>query len=539
MDNQQYKSLTILLPIIIAISVVSGIYIGIRYTPSSPIRSIFFQDESIRGIDKINELLNYVEESYVDTINRDQLVEKSMNDILQSLDPHSYYIPAERFKTVAEDLEGNFDGIGVEFRLINDTVVVLRPLEGGPSKLAGILAGDRIVKVDTMDIAGRKLPSSKIMEMLKGPSRTEVKLLVYRSNTKELLNFNIIRGKIPLNSVEASYLIEPHVAYIKINRFARSTYQEFLVATDELLKHQVDKLILDLRGNPGGFLDAATKIADEFLGEKKLIVYTEGKARPKSSFFATDRGRLEHVKVVILINENSASASEILAGAIQDNDRGVIIGRRSFGKGLVQEQLNWPDGSAIRLTVAKYYTPTGRSIQKPYDGDLKEYNMEAYNRLETGELQEVDSSLFRDSLRYYTAKGKVVYGGGGIMPDIFVPIDTSGQSAYYSKLIYNGVFSDFTFLYVDRNRERLNQYPNMKTFVTKFVVGDQILNQFKEYCKRQRISFTRHEFETSKELIVLRIKTDIAQLIWGNEGYYYVNNRYDPTIKKALEELVD
>ncbi|RMG76128.1 MAG: S41 family peptidase, partial [Bacteroidetes bacterium] len=433
-------------------------------------------------------MINYIKEEYVDSVNVKELEEKTIQYLLQELDPHSYYIPAKDLQSMNEPIEGEFEGIGIEFRIINDTVVVINPIGGGPSEKVGIMPGDRIVSVNDSIIAGTGITNRDIMNLLRGKKGTEVKVGIKRNGSDEILSFNIVRDKIPINSIEAAYMIDDETGYIKLSRFSRTSHEEFVNAAEKLLEQGMKKLIFDLTGNGGGLLEAAVDIADEFLPDKTLIVYTEGKARPRRSYYATSKGILEDIPVAVLIDEGSASASEIVAGAIQDNDRGIIIGRRSFGKGLVQEPSTWPDGSAIRLTIARYYTPTGRSIQRPYDKGVEKYHEDYYNRLNNGELITPDSIHFPDSLKYTTPKGKTVYGGGGIMPDIFVPIDTAHRTFYLSDLIYKGVIRQYAFDKIDKNRrEWISKYPNIQVFKNNYLISDKELKEFIKYAENKGV----------------------------------------------------
>ncbi|HPF94116.1 MAG TPA: S41 family peptidase, partial [Tenuifilaceae bacterium] len=369
--------------------------------------------------DKLSSVLSYIEDQYVDTVSMDNLVESAIPTLLKNLDPHSVYIPASDLKAVNEPLDGGFDGIGITFNMPNDTIIVITTIQGGPSERMGIMPGDRIVSIDDSLVAGVNIPQDDIVKMLKGPNGTKVKVGIVRADVPEVIHFDLIRDKIPIYSIDISFMVTPDVGFIKISRFARTTYSEFVSAVDKLQEKGMKKLIIDLRGNNGGYLDAATNIANEFLPEGKLIVYTQGKARARQNIYSNAKGKCLNTHVAVLIDEFSASASEILAGALQDNDRGTVIGRRSFGKGLVQEQVMFADGSALRLTIARYYTPTGRSIQKPYEPGNEEYYYDISNRYLHGEFQEKDSIKLDDSLQFTTPMGRIVYGGGGIMPDHF------------------------------------------------------------------------------------------------------------------------
>lgn len=531
--NNNYKRILLFLPIILAVVLAGGIFIGKQMAPVGLVDL-----SSKRGLDvfsKLNQVMRYIDEDYVDTVNLEKISESAIKELLQSLDPHSYYIPVEEYNAVNDPLEGNFDGIGVEFRITDDTIMIVNPLGGGPSEKLGIMAGDRIIKVDTTVVAGVGVDNQMVMKLLKGPKGTKVNVGVLRPGNKNVIDFTITRDEIPLYSVESTYLLDNVTGYIKISRFAKNTHEEFLEAVSNLQENGMENIIVDLRNNGGGFLTSATRLADEFLPTNKMIVYTEGKSRPKQEFYATSNGELEETPVVILINEGSASASEILAGAIQDNDRGFVIGRRSFGKGLVQEGIQWPDGSAIRLTVARYYTPTGRSIQKSYEEGLDAYNNEAYERFNTGEMQSEDSVHFEDSLKYVTPGGKIVYGGGGIMPDVFIPVDTNGFSDYFGKLNYRGIFFQFSFEYVDKNRkELLGRYASAESFINRFNIDKKMISEFEKYAEGKGVEKDTAGLELSLSLIKNRIKATVGRNLFGEEVFYPVINELDTTIKEAL-----
>jgi len=533
------KSFFIILPLILASCIVGGVYLGALLSNNSGNRTIVFPTEpNFNPANKLNEVLNFIESTYVDTINRKELTEQTITAMLSKLDPHSYYISATDFNNANDPLEGNFDGIGVEFRIKDDTVMIVSPISGGPSEKLGIKAGDRIVKVDTTNIAGIKIENSGVIKLLKGPRGTKVNIKVVRKGVRGLLDFTITRDKIPLFSIDAPYMVNEHTGYLKITRFAKTTYPEFLEATNKLRDEGMENLIIDLRNNGGGVLTAATDIADEILSSNKMIVYTDGRTRQKAEYFSTKNGSLETCKVAILINENSASASEILAGAIQDNDRGVIIGRRSFGKGLVQEQVVWPDNSALRLTVARYYTPTGRCIQKSYENGAEEYHLEAYERYNNGELLSADSIHFPDSLKFYTPDGKVVYGGGGIMPDKFIPIDTAGNSAYLYELRYKGVVQEFALGYADNNRaEILKNYKDELSFKNKFNVSNDLFNSLIKFAEEKEVKKDLEQIKQSRQLIYNSLKASISRNIFNNLGYYVIINEYDKTVQKAIKSF--
>ena len=537
--SKNNKLILFLSPLIIAIFLVIGIYIGVLLSPSNSNQSIIFpQGERFNNASKLNEILNFIGDTYVDSVNKKELTEKSITAMLSQLDPHSYYIPAKEYDDMNDPLEGNFDGIGVEFRIKNDTVLVVAPIAKGPSAKLGIKAGDRIVTVDTSNIAGIGITNDQVIKYLKGPRGTKVNVKIKRRGVKKLLAFTITRDKIPIYSVDSPYMITDETAYLKITRFSKTTYAEFLKATDQLKFEGMKNLIIDLRGNGGGVLSAATRIADEILPKNKMIVYTDGRTRKKEEYFSNDNGSLEFVNIAILINENSASASEILAGAIQDNDRGEIIGRRSFGKGLVQEQVVWPDGSALRLTIARYYTPTGRCIQKPYGKSLDEYHAEAYNRFANGELLEQDSIHFPDSLKYYTPEGKLVYGGGGIMPDTFIPLDTVGGTNYLYELRYKGIMSEFALSFMDTDRAKLlKKYPDAVAFKNGFNINNDLFNSLIKFASEKEIERNLAEIKTSKHLIERGLKAIISKNLYNDFGYYVIINDYDKTVQKAINSF--
>ncbi|MCC6691708.1 MAG: S41 family peptidase, partial [Bacteroidia bacterium] len=413
----------IYLPIVFSLLLVLGIYIGYEYS--------FLNRTSISTTDgKIEKLLNYIQKRYVDTVNKTQLEDKALNALLQSLDPHSAYVNAKEAKAMNEPLQGNFGGIGIEFNIIKDTIRVVAPISGGPSEALGIQAGDMIVKIEGKNSAGVKITNRQVIEQLRGEHNTKVNISIKRRGVKKLIDFTITRGEIPIFSIDVAYMVDAKTGYIKVSRFGATTYDEYMKAFHDLKEKNMQSLIRDLRGNPGGYLNAAVMLADEFLEQGKEIVHTQGRSDKIKVHMATARGEFEKNKLIILIDEGSASASEIVAGAVQDNDRGMIVGRRSFGKGLVQEEKEFEDGSAVRLTIARYYTPTGRCIQKPYNEGTEAYFSEEMERYDKGELQNADSIKFADSLKFKTPAGKVVYGGGGIMPDVFVPIDTTGRTLY-------------------------------------------------------------------------------------------------------------
>ncbi|MCB0431183.1 MAG: S41 family peptidase [Flavobacteriales bacterium] len=529
------RRISIWLPLIIAVALVMGIFLGAYLPKSGPVDGVL-PIRSITGhYDKLSQILRYIQSEYVDTVDMDELMDESIVNLLSELDPHCYYIPADELAATSEPLEGNFEGIGIEFNIQEDTIVVVAPISGGPSDLLGILPGDRIVDIEGKKAAGVGITNQDVMDKLRGEGGTKVSVKIYRHGHKDLLPFTITRGEIPLYSVDVAFMVNANTGYIKISRFARNTYDEFIEAVDKLKPQGMKQLILDLRGNPGGYLDAATLICDEFLSRDKLIVYTEGKARPRTPYFATARGSFEKQPLIILIDEGSASASEIVAGAVQDNDRGTIIGRTSFGKGLVQEESRFPDGSAIRLTIARYYTPTGRCIQRPYNKGIKAYYEDLYSRsdIHGGGQDSIPAS--DTTQKFTTPGGKVVYGGGGIRPDIFIPVDTAGYSSYLNKLITEGVINQFCFHYADVHRKELEKNYTAETFKLNFQVTGAVKDEFIRYTTEKGVPYNGTGWEESGQWISLRVKAGIGRQIWREMGFYPVLLEDDPVFLKARE----
>ncbi|MBI2271615.1 MAG: S41 family peptidase [Bacteroidetes bacterium] len=518
----------IYLPLVFALLLVLGIYIGYRY-------SFINNPTTTANNDKIAKLLSYIQKRYVDTVNQTQLEDKALNTLLQNLDPHSSYVTAKEAQAMNEPLQGNFGGIGIEFNIIKDTIRVVSAISGGPSEALGIQAGDMIVKIEGKSAAGVRITNQQVIGKLRGESGSKVNISVKRRGVKKLIDFSIIRGEIPIYSIDAAYMIDTKTGYIKVSRFGATTYDEYMKAFRDLRKKGLSSLILDLRGNPGGYLNAAVMLADEFLEAGKEIVHTQGRSERKKVHTATIKGEFEKNKLIILIDEGSASASEIVAGAIQDNDRGTIIGRRSFGKGLVQEEKEFDDGSAVRLTIARYYTPTGRCIQKSYEGGVEAYYSEEIDRYNTGELQNADSIKFNDSLKYKTPAGKIVYGGGGIMPDVFVPLDTTGRTIYLSEVTYSGLLTQFAFDYADRNRTQLKEYGTFERFNKTFIVSDQLLEEFILFAEKGKVKRRETEIKRSAAIIKIQLKALIARNTWNSRGYYPVVHSIDNAFRKAVE----
>ncbi len=529
------KTYTIILPIIFSALLIIGILIGNKINSLNKNTLSDNINFNIPKADKLSLILEYISQNYVDSVSIPEIEEKAIPEILKQLDPHSVYIPKKEMEEVNEPLVGNFDGIGIQFNIQHDTIVVINTISGGPSEKVGIKAGDRIIKINDTIVAGIKIKSNDVVKKLKGPSNTKVKVSVKRRNTKKTIDFTITRGKIPLYSVDVAYMINKNIGYIKISKFAGTTYNEFLKAIKKLKKQGLKKIILDLRGNGGGFLNAAINIADEFLPENKTIVFTKGRNQPIEYYKSTKKGYLKNTPVAILIDEWTASASEIVTGAIQDNDRGIVIGRRSFGKGLVQEPIMFKDGSGIRLTVARYYTPTGRCIQKPYKDGYENYELDIGNRFLHGEFSEKDSIHFPDSLKYKTPKGKIVYGGGGIMPDIFIPIDTSFSSKFLTEIINQGLIYKFAFDYTDTHRKELNKFKDYKKLYNH-LLKQNIFKKFINYCKTDSIKII-DDYTKSKNIITNYTTAYISRNILNDKGFYPILNFDDKTVKKAIEVL--
>jgi carboxyl-terminal processing protease len=513
----------------------TGILLILLLFLSGSISGQVLSDESL----KFSQVLNWIDKYYVDSVNKAELVENAIIEMLQSLDPHSVYLTKEEVKEMNEPLQGNFEGIGISFNILDDTIFVVNPIPGGPSEQVGILAGDRIVLINGEKVAGIGIKTSDVYAKLRGKKGTQVTVSVLRRSGDGLIDFTITRDKIPIYSLDASYMIDDRIGYIKLNRFSFTTMDEFESALTELKRNGAKDLILDLSGNGGGYLEVAVKLADQFLGDGKLVVYTKGVNNPQRTYIASSTGNFENGRVIIIIDEGTASASEIVAGAIQDWDRGIIVGRRSFGKGLVQNPMLLIDSSMVRLTIARYFTPSGRLIQKPYDKGYDEYSNDLINRYNKGELTSADSNVFPDSLKYRTlTTGRVVYGGGGIMPDYFVPLDTSFQSGYYRKLINRGILNTFVLNYVDDNRAKLNsRYPDFNSFNAKFECSDEIMAQMTAYATSQELEMNNTDFTRSCDHIRTIIKAYIARDLWNTSDFYQVYNTRNESYLKAIEVL--
>lgn len=533
------RRLVVWLPLIIGISLGTGVLLGSYMSESG---SDFFpgqnnsRKETDNAYSKIKAVLGFVQANYVDSIDPAHLTDITLEEMLQHLDPHSTYFTAEEGKEMDEPLEGNFEGIGIMYLFSHDTLIVDQVLPGGPSEKSGLRSGDRIVKANDTLIVGKFANENFIRKKLRGPKDTKVKLTIKRLSENKMFDIVITRESIPIYSVEAYYMYDDETGYIRLARFSNTSHREFMDAVDTLRKHGMKKIVFDLRGNGGGYMDQAVAIADEFLPDGQTIIVTKGRVDGEERTLATAKGKLHNMPLAILVDENSASASEIFAGAIQDNDRGIIIGRRTFGKGLVQEEKKLSDGSGFRLTIARYYTPTGRSIQKPYDKGLEEYEADEKNRYAHGEFLNADSIKFPDSLKFKTPKGKIVYGGGGIMPDIFVPIDTGGGTAYLNNLFYKDVFTLWSMNFILKHKLELEK-PGIEKFRKTFSVNEEMISDLVATGERNGVQKNENQFVRSHELISVYMKSYVAREIWGNAGYYEIWNDSDVALKVAVNAL--
>ncbi len=514
---------------IISITFFLGLFIGAGLNPNLPSREN----------NKFNTILGLIENEYVDKINMDSLIEQTIPELLAKLDPHSTYIPAKDLTAVNDELAGSFSGIGISFMLQNDTISIIEVLSGGPSEKVGLMAGDRIVSVNDSIVAGKGITNENVLSLLRGPKGTKVNLGIKRNSAKEILQYELTRDDIPVTSIDAAYIIAPEIGYIKVNKFGRTTYNEFLTALVQLQNEGAGKYIIDLRGNGGGFMEMAILMVNEFLPSGNLIVFTKGRTKRESSYTYSDgNGSFKECEVAVLIDEYSASASEILAGAIQDNDRGLIIGRRSFGKGLVQHQKELADSSAIRLTIARYYTPSGRCIQKDYTlGKGSDYNHEIIERFNHGEAFNADSIKLNTNLEYPTSNGRKVYGGGGIMPDVFVPNDTTGISSYYIKVANAGLLQKFAFNYCDKHREKLSLSESTDDLLSRLDSDEILLQSFVKCAAENDIPARWYYINQSSALIVNQLKALIARDIIGSQSFYHIYNLQDNCVQRAVEEL--
>ena len=521
-----------LMPIIYSAILAAGVLLGIYLAKSNGITPA---PKSNSDISYINDVFSLIDNEYVDTINIKDLQVKAVTHVLESMDPHSEYIKPEILDEVNESLYGSFHGIGVSFRIEKDTITIINTIKGGPSEKVGIMAGDRIVYVGDTLVAGTKVTNKDAMRLLKGPKKTKVDVKIKRRGVEELLDFTIVRDVIPTHSIDVAYMIDDNIGFIKMTKFSATTHKEFVDAVKKLKSEGMTRLILDLRDNTGGYLGEAVGVVDELLEDNKLIVYTEGEHRDRSYIFSRYRGLWEDKDVIVLINESSASASEIVAGALQDNDRGTIIGRRSFGKGLVQEQFDLGENGALRLTVARYYTPTGRCIQKPFSGNKEEYLLEEYSRYESGEMFNIDSIHFADSLKYITPKGRIVYGGGGIMPDIYVPLENDSSHYFFNKMANSGILFQYAFDYADSHRKEILSYGDVKNFDKKFVFTDEMFKELMRRTEEKKIIGNKADKAKARELAEPLFKAYVARDVFGDEAFYVL---YEP-IDEILQEAID
>lgn len=517
------------LPIILALAISAGIWIGATFAEPKG-----NQNDLRAALYKLQEIMTYINRDYVDSVDTNELVEFGITKMLENLDPHSSYIPARDASLAQSQLEGEFDGIGVEFGIIRDTIYVVAPLTGGPSEALGIQSGDQIISVDGKNVAGIGITNRDVFDYLRGPRGSKVLVDIKRKNQADLISYEITRDKIPQYSINASYMINEEIGYIKVTRFAATTYEEFKTSLNQLQGQGMKKLIIDLQGNPGGYMGAAINMADELLGDRDLIVSQEGKVSQYSQkAYAFKPGMFEEGSVIVLINEGSASASEILAGAIQDNDRGLIVGRRSFGKGLVQMPIDLSDGAELRLTIARYFTPSGRSIQKPYDSNYSAYETDLLDRYEHGEFFSADSIKFNDSLKYETKKGRTVYGGGGIMPDYFVALDTTMNSPYVNRLFNTDSSREFILDYVNKNKSQFADM-SLEQYYKDYQVSDAMLMELTEYGKKNKVEFDAKGFNKSKDYLRILVKAHLGRQIYDDNAFYKVINDINEVYLQAM-----
>ena len=530
METKNTKS-QIRLPFLLSIAIAAGILIGANMATESEGKS-----DLLSSLNKFREILSYVDNNYVDEVETEALVESAIGTMLEELDPHTVYIPKEDREISDAQLQGNFDGIGIEYNIFRDTIYVVAPLSGGPSEKLGILSGDKIIKVDEENVAGIGIRNKGVLDRLRGPKGSTVTVMIQRKNLNDLLEFNIVRDKIPQFSLDVSYMVDQEIGYMKINRFSATTYDEFKQALTELKSEGMQKLILDLTGNPGGYMDRAINMADEFLAENPMIVFTKGKERRYNQEHKAHRdGIFEKGGLIVLIDEGSASASEIVSGAVQDNDRGLIVGRRSFGKGLVQMPIDLTDGSELRLTISRYYTPSGRSIQKSYDAGQDDYFKDGfYARYQNGEMFSADNIKVNDSLKYETAKGRTVYGGGGIVPDYFVGLDTTQNSVYLNRLFTTNAIREYALTYSEKYKESLEK-AGFEDFKSTFEVTESMLKNLTEIAATNKLAFDEKQYNHSKPLIKTYLKAQIARSIWNNEGFYPIFNETNEIFLSALK----
>ncbi len=531
MNIHKNSKRSIRLPLYISITLCIGVFIGINMSGITSIPTL----DSAKNAHKFRQVLTHIKNDYVDEVDIDALTENAISSMLEKLDPHTTYIPAKELELIKYRLEDHYEGIGIEFNIFKDTIHVILPLSGGPSQKLGIRSGDKIIQVDGKLVAGIGITNQKVVETLRGPNESEVTVSIQRKGEKKLIHFTIKRGRIPQNSIDVSYMVNDKVGYIKIARFAYTTYAEFKKALRKLKSQGMEKLVLDLTGNQGGYLNRAIQITDELLADKQMIVYTKGKEKKHmEEYYSGEKGDFETGSLVIMIDQGSASASEIVSGAIQDHDRGLIVGRRSFGKGLVQLPIDLHDGSELRLTISRYYTPSGRNIQKTYtEGELDDYYSESYQRYTTGEMYSLDSTKFHDSLAFKTDNGRFVYGGWGIHPDVFVSLDTTETTSYLNRLFSTNTLQEYTIKYVQENREKLLTM-DFKDFKTSFEVSDKMFKKLIAIAEENGLSYNEKEFNHSKKTLKILTKAYIGRGLWEGEGFYSIFNEQNEIYMKAI-----
>ncbi len=536
MEEQKRPWWVILFPLTLGLALATGFLAGTRFGTPRVVNTGLFSFHRDRPIDKLDQVIELIDRNYVDSVREGEIVDDVLQDMLQKLDPHSYYISAADLSAAQEPLEGSFMGIGVEFAIQRDTIVVISPVEGGPSEKLGIRAGDRIISADGKGLAGMKIASEDVMKALRGPEGSSVTVAILRNGSKPF-DVTIERGEIPINSIAVALMDTDGTGYIKLSRFARTTEEEFDRAIKRLSTEGMKRLVLDLRGNGGGYLNAAKSLCDRLLPAGERILYTQGRTAPRKDYFAEGGGPLTTMPLALLIDEGSASASEIVAGAVQDNDRGIVVGRRSFGKGLVQEHMELDDHSAVRITTARYYTPSGRSIQRPY-GEGIDYDEDMSGRFDHGEFLHADSIRVDSALKYTTLNGRTVYGGGGIMPDLFVPADTAERSAYLTEVFFSGAIAQFAFDQADRERERFRAFGSPERFAKEYVISDATLGRFAEAADKLGVRPDPAGLARSRRIITERLKAGIARNIWGDAGYYRITIATDSIYSKARSAMI-
>jgi len=518
----------------IFVALALGVLVGTLIIPNNNITQIVAPAHNYNG-NKVDAIIDYAEQNYVDSVDREKMISDAINGMLQHLDPHSSYISREEFLEMSEEMMGNFHGIGIQFNIFSDTITVVNTISGGPSEKLGIMAGDRIVIVDGENVAGVEISDRDVIKKLKGPKETKVKVEIKRSGVSQLIPFEIVRDVIPLYSVDVAFMANPQTAYVKISQFSATTAREFEAAVSKMKNRGAKNLIIDLRGNSGGFLDAAVHICEMIMPKERMIVYTEGRMKNREEYKTYRNGKFSNMKLAVLMDDWSASASEILAGAVQDNDLGFVIGRRSFGKGLVQEQIELRDGSAVRITVARYYTPSGRCIQRQYSGSVEDYYSELIKRFDSGEMENVDSLKIQDTVTYYTLSGREVYGGGGIIPDYFIPLEKNIDKAYFNVMFNMGLINRFSFQYVDENRRKLKAKYDAQSFIDNYVVSDKLLEKLFDYSHENGHKRVGNVSQELKDEFKLTLKSFIGRNLYGEEAFYPIYLQSDKVFLKAID----